>query len=158
MNQSPLRSLMQQYDIYSIYPLNIFYLNYFLSRCILTQSPSAPSNWVSRVTAADTASEANCLAVSIRDSLYLVTTESLPAGARLRYFSKEDPQTEFWTTWTQAWANQRRCSRCSVQGQFETVADYRVHIALWHDLSFQVREMKISIFVSCINIACRIPG
>ena len=56
---------------------------------------------------------------------------------KLKYFAKEDPTTEFWTSWTQAWANQKRCSRCSIHGQFDNVADYRVHISLWHDVSFQ---------------------
>ena len=103
-------------------------------RCLLT---SEDTNWVSKVTSADASSDANCLAVSMKNQIYLVTTEEIGPNTKLKYFSKEDPTTEFWTSWTQAWANQKRCTRCSVHGQFESVADYRVHISLWHDLSFQ---------------------
>ena len=103
-------------------------------RCILTGSHS---NWVSRATPADNASDADALLVSTSDQLFLVTVRDVSPGSRLTYFAKEDPTVEFWTSWTQAWANQRRCTRCSVHGQFDSVADYRVHIALWHDLSFQ---------------------
>ena len=105
-------------------------------KCIVTAS-EADSNWLRGVAPAESAADANCLAVSTRDELFLVTRADVAGGAALSYFAKEDPTTEFWTCWTQAWANQRNCSRCSVHGQFETVADYRVHISLWHDMSFQ---------------------
>lgn len=97
------------------------------------------SNWVSKVSPAESASEAACWSITMDDNcVYLVTTRELEPGTKLTFFSKEDPTVEFWTSWTQAWANQRRCTRCSVHGQFDSVNDYRVHIALWHDLSFQV--------------------
>ena len=105
-------------------------------KCIVTTS-EADSNWLRAVEPAESAADANCLAVSVKNELYLVTSADVGGGAPLSYFAKEDPTTEFWTSWTQAWANQRNCSRCSVHGQFETVADYRVHISLWHDMSFQ---------------------
>ena len=105
-------------------------------KCIVTAS-EADSNWLRGVAPAESAADANCLAVSTRDELFLVTRADVAGGTALSYFAKEDPTTEFWTCWTQAWANQRNCSRCSVHGQFETVADYRVHISLWHDMSFQ---------------------
>ena len=73
--------------------------------------------------------------ISMDDKAYLVTgSNGVPGLTRLQFLSKEDPTTEFWTSWTQAWANQKRCSRCSII--FDSVADYRVHISLWHDLSF----------------------
>ena len=105
-------------------------------RCLLT-SDESDTNWVSKVTPAEASSEANCLAISMKSQIFLVTTEEIGPNTKLKYFSKEDPTTEFWTSWTQAWANQKKCTRCSVHGQFESVADYRVHISLWHDLSFQ---------------------
>ena len=85
-----------------------------------------------------------------QDELYFVTTTDLQPGTELvrgirerhffdslnfqTYFSQEDPTVEFWTSWTEAWSNQLRCGRCSVT--FESVADYRVHITIWHDTSF----------------------
>lgn len=106
-------------------------------KCIMTDSGSR-SNWFKEVAAADSAVNANVLAISIEDELYLVCgAEGISPHTKLKYFAKEDPTTEFWTSWTQAWANQKRCSRCSIHGQFASVADYRVHISLWHDVSFQ---------------------
>ena len=105
-------------------------------KCVLTTDKSK-SNWFRQVTPADQPAGANILAISIANDLYLVTGPSgIPPMQKLKYFAKEDPTTEFWTSWTQAWANQKRCSRCSIHGQFDTVADYRVHISLWHDVSF----------------------
>ncbi|XP_023338214.1 zinc finger protein OZF [Eurytemora carolleeae] len=93
------------------------------------------SNWMNKVKSADSAGEANCLAISIQDELYFVTVRDLPPSTELTFYSREDPTVEFWTTWTEAWANQTRCIRCSIQ--FEDIADYRVHISVWHDTSFQ---------------------
>ena len=105
-------------------------------QCLIT-SNKGHSNWISEVTPADSALSANVLAISIQDQMYLVSgAQGVSSGSRLQFFAKEDPTTEFWTSWTQAWANQKRCSRCSIHGQFETVADYRAHISLWHDVSF----------------------
>ena len=54
----------------------------------------------------------------ISDQLYLVSgSNGIAPNTKLKYFAKEDPTTEFWTSWTQAWANQKKCSRCSIHGQ-----------------------------------------
>ena len=67
------------------------------------------------VTPADSPSEANLLAVSSGSELYMVTTGEVPPHTQLKYFSKEDPTVEFWTSWTKQWGGkQRKCSRCSV--------------------------------------------
>lgn len=110
-------------------------------KCVMT-SNEADSNWFRDVKPAESSLTANVLAISMADDqLYLVTGPSgVPPFTKLKYFAKEDPTTEFWTSWTQAWANQKRCSRCSIHGQFDNVADYRVHISLWHDVSFQVKN------------------
>ena len=135
-------SILECLDIPSRFMTRLFFQVWLLHRengtrkCIVTTS-EADSNWLRAAEPAESAADANCLAVSMKDELYLVTRADVCAGAPLSYFAKEDPTTEFWTCWTQAWANQRNCSRCSVHGQFETVADYRVHISLWHDMSFQ---------------------
>ena len=98
----------------------------------------AKSNWLREVIPADSSATSNILAISSNDQLYLVTgSTGISPHTKLKYFAKEDPTVEFWTSWTQAWANQKKCSRCSIHGQFDTVSDYRVHISLWHDVSFQ---------------------
>ena len=43
---------------------------------------------------------------------------------------------------------QTKCSRCSIHGQFESVAEYRVHISLWHDMSFQGNPQNRLISIS----------
>jgi hypothetical protein len=54
----------------------------------------------------------------VSDQLYLVSgSNGIAPNTKLKYFAKEDPTTEFWTSWTQAWANQKKCSRCSIHGQ-----------------------------------------
>ena len=69
------------------------------------------------VTPADSPSEANLLAISSGDELYMVTTQEVAPHTQLKYFSKEDPTVEFWTSWTKQWGGkQRKCSRCSVGG------------------------------------------
>ncbi|TRY63880.1 hypothetical protein TCAL_10346 [Tigriopus californicus] len=105
-------------------------------KCVITRQEQS-SNWLRYVNPADSITEANVLLISMKNSLYLVTNSDLPPNTQLKYFSKEDPTTEFWTSWTQSWANQKVCSRCSIHGQFSSVMDYRTHISLWHDLSFQ---------------------
>ena len=106
-------------------------------KCVMTTSKS-DSNWFRDVQAAESSMSANVLAISNGSQLYLVTgSNGVPPFTKLKFFAKEVPTTEFWTSWTQAWANQKKCSRCSIHGQFDNVADYRVHISLWHDVSFQ---------------------
>ena len=115
----------------------LIYCNNGDRKCVMTTSKK-DSNWFREVIPAESSTTANVLAISIVNELYLVSGPSgIPPFTKLKYFAKEDPTTEFWTSWTQAWANQKRCSRCSIHGQFDSVADYRVHISLWHDVSFQ---------------------
>ena len=115
----------------------LIYCNNGDRKCVMTTSKK-DSNWFREVIPAESSTTANVLAISIVNDLYLVSGPSgIPPFTKLKYFAKEDPTTEFWTSWTQAWANQKRCSRCSIHGQFDSVADYRVHISLWHDVSFQ---------------------
>ena len=125
-------------------------------KCALTSDKSL-SNWFRHVTPAETPIGANVLAISIANELYLVTgSNGIQPMQKLKYFAKEDPTTEFWTSWTQAWANQKRCSRCSIHGQFDTVADYRVHISLWHDVSFHGNpQNRIYYCPDCRYTICR---
>ena len=114
---------------------------YHFSKSRKEISAESEPNWIAFVTPADSATEANVLAISKGSELFLVTSHDIPPHTQLRYFAKEDPTTEFWTSWTRAWGGkQTRCSRCSIHAmngsELSSVADYRVHIALWHDLSF----------------------
>ena len=93
-------------------------------------------NWPKLVTSAISSSDANVIVTSSNDKLYLLIKENIEANVELKFYNMEDPQTEFWTSWSQAWSNQLKCSRCSVNGQFNKVSDYRTHISLWHDLIF----------------------
>ena len=78
---------------------------------------AAAGNWMTLVTPADSPGEANLLAISSGDELYMVTTQEVAPHTQLKYFSKEDPTVEFWTSWTKQWGGkQRKCSRCSVGG------------------------------------------
>jgi len=136
------------------------------SRKLVVASIPEESNWIREVRSASSSQSATALAISsqvsflsyskshhdyyipppftittppcsiiFQDQLYLVTTMDLDSGAELTFYSREDPTTEFWTSWTEAWCNQVRCARCAIQ--FDSIADYRVHITVWHDTSFQ---------------------
>lgn len=84
-------------------------------RCILAPPGISGSNWVASVAPAQTAAQANVLAISSGNQLYLVVFPAdIPPGAQLRFYAKEDPAVEFWTNWTRAWSGARtRCARCS---------------------------------------------
>jgi hypothetical protein len=59
-------------------------------RCVLTSSES-DSNWVRDVEPAESPSQANCCAVSIKNQIYLVTCADIGGDNPLAYFAKEDP-------------------------------------------------------------------
>jgi len=102
-------------------------------KLVLTEQ-MAGTNWTRAIKSATLSQNATVLAISVQDELYFVTTGDLSPGTQLTFYSQEDPTIEFWTSWTEAWSNQLKCTRCAVV--FETVSDYRVHITIWHDTSF----------------------
>jgi len=75
-------------------------------RALVVASVPGESNWVREVRSAPSSQAATVLAISSQDQLYLVTTADLGTGTELTFYSREDPTTEFWTSWTEAWCNQ----------------------------------------------------
>ena len=96
------------------------------------------TNWLRQISPADSSNSANLLAISTGNDIYVVSGPTgIPPNTKLKYYAKEDPSTEFWTSCTQAWSNKKHCPRCSSHQKFDNISDYRVHISLWHDVSTQ---------------------
>ena len=100
------------------------------------------TNWLQQISPADSSNSANLLVISTGNDIYVVSGPTgIPPNTKLKYYAKEDPSTEYWTSCTQAWSNKKNCPRCSSHQKFDNISDYRVHISLWHDVSPQGKDL-----------------